>query len=378
MKRILGILLIIFISHFLFSNNSDLQIDSDSRGLNRLEVVIGPWISAGLVGASLVENMLFSLTPPDEGEYYIERFTTAGAQVPAVLSSPLEGSLLVLLSLSQWGILEISSGIYTAFFKYFIKAHPSHFSMFSTYTAYRENRLRAGADVYLKDWRKDSLIVQAISGIEDLHSFQRTTKWKDYSFLELALETLNPKNIFDPMILPIALGFVVPFINVNNSQYYAFWNQDRAFLGSLEMDPLLAVPLMGLYLLLESIFIAVTEESHFRGFIYEEVGSSIGSGAAKAVDMIYFPAIHIRSNLISPNFNLQKTSLRFVEKAALTLYLDVLYDRGGLPLSTAAHMWLDFTYFFTTWLLISGIPQESLSEGLNIVPSFHFEYSIPL
>ncbi|MBN2736145.1 MAG: CPBP family intramembrane metalloprotease [Spirochaetales bacterium] len=374
-KLVLIFCLLVFSFLSLFADTGANIADSEGK-LNYFELIVGPSLSALCIGLSILEDAYFGSKPPSIEGYYIDRLTIAGAHIPAILSSPLEGGLLLSLSASQWITAELTSGEFTAFFKDFIWSHPSHLAMFSTYTAYRVNRLKADPELYSKNWRDESILNNWISRIDFLKDFQRSTQWQDYSFLDLSLATLNPENFLDPMILPIFIGFFIPFFQ--NSHDYAFWNQNRAFVGTLKLDPLIATPLMGIFFLFESIIIAVTEEAHFRGFIYEEMGSNFGSGMAKIFDSIYFPSIHIPTDLLLSQYDLKQSALHFLQRSALTLYLDFLYDRGGLPLSTTAHMLIDFTLFFSSWLLISGIPHADISSMLKKMLPLSLEYRIPL
>lgn len=355
----------------LSAEQENSETAKDEKNLTHAQVVVPPLISAILVGLYIVESGLFEELDLGEAESLIREGTLYSAHVPVYFIDPLRGLVCTGFTLG----LRLSTDFLLSQDEYFFAGYTytgiMQTAFFSTYIAYREGRIRAEEGIYSDTWREESLGMFLKKMMEEE---PEVYQWRPYSFLELCLTPFEGENIFDPMVflLPVAaLGQLIVY-----SHEDAIWTTGRAYIGTHEITPALAIPLMGLFLLVESIIIGVTEESHFRGFIYEEMGSNFGPIPAKIFDAIYFPAIHIPTDLYVADYEGLDILKNFLSRSVLTVYLDTLYDKGGLPRSVAAHVWLDFSLFFINYLLRGGVPQTDLGSLLEIFPGITVSYRI--
>jgi len=51
----------------------------------------------------------------------------------------------------------------------------------------------------------------------------------------------------------------------------------------------------------------------------------------------------------------------------MTLVFDTAYDRGGIPLSAAVHMWSDVMLLLIQWLVYGGVPESELTGGSRLI-----------
>jgi membrane protease YdiL (CAAX protease family) len=339
---------------------------SDSSGyVSRTGVVIAPSISAALVLFSMLEDMLFYFVDWGDSEYWIKECTMYSVHLPVYSVDLFKGLVFSGTTAGLVASYELLENEDADLFRSFIYTGIYQTGLFSTYVSYRDNRIKAKKGTYSDDWRQHTFIAGFSEELADFGSYYTT--WKPYSFFDLMLSPFQPENLFDPAvyILPLA-GIINPLISRSHDN--APWNTGRMYVGTWELAPYAAVPIMLCFFLLESSIIGVVEESHFRGFIYEEVGSSFGHIPAKIVDCLYFPAIHVPQEIILEEYDTGTILLNFVIRSLLTFYLDNLYDRGGLPRSVAAHMWMDFSLLFMYWLMGSGVPQTDIESIMAFMP----------
>ncbi|MBN1698498.1 MAG: CPBP family intramembrane metalloprotease [Spirochaetales bacterium] len=370
-KPVLVLVVIWAVLSPLFSENGEVTDEPSqaetSGQLRRTEVVIAPAVSAALVFLTFVEDVLFYYNDFGYAEYLINEATLYSVHLPVYSVNALKGlafsAATAVLSVSY----ELLRDHDAELFRSFMYTGIYQAGLYSTYAAYRDNRKRAKADAYDDEWRSHTFVASLSEVLGDFGEYE--TEWRPYDFFDLVLSPFRPENFLDPAvyILPIS-GIVNPLIT--RSHEHAPWNTGRMYLGTWEMSPFAAIPLMIGFFLLESSIIGIAEESHFRGFIYEEVGSTFGHVPAKIVDCLYFPAIHVPQEIIIGGFDTQTLLLNFAVRSLLTFYLDNIYDRGGLPRSIAAHMWMDFSLLFMYWLMESGVPQSDIDSILAIKPQF--------
>lgn len=343
-----------------------------TAGLNHLEVVLPPLISASLVGLHILEQGLFSALDLGEAEPWIKEGTLYAAHLPLYFVDPLGGlaatGFTVGLRLTSELLYDQNEDIFADL----TYTGMMQTAFFSTYLAYRAGRVNAKEGIYTDEWRRESLgtvLNQYLDPEAEVYS------WRPYNLFELAIAPFDPANLTDPMIyiLPIA-GIIGQLILQPHDE--AIWTTGRAYIGMHEVSPAAGISAMALVFLLESVIIAVTEEAHFRGFIYEDAGSNYGDIAAKVIDGLYFPLVHLPTDIFYVQYDALSVLRNFVSRAVLTVYLDVLYDKAGLPRSVAAHFWIDWPLLLINYLLKGGEPMDGFESIMMLVPAVNISYRV--
>lgn len=328
---------------------------------NHTQVVLMPSISAGLFGLTFLTELA------GIDNYWFDVALLASIHVPAYFNNPLHGLCLSLTFGGLFGMVNLLESDEANMMQDFAYTGMMQTGMYSTYVAYRDARVQALPGVYDDSWRCKfegyyRFFTEAlIFGHPDLDK-----DWKPYNFKDLMLAPLDKDHYSDLIIvlLPIA-GFIKPFIV--NSDEEAMWRTGESYIGGWKVPGWASIPAMLAFFYAETTVIGIAEESHFRGFIYEDLASRGNLLAAKIVDPIYFSAIHIPQE-IEMDYTAGQITLDFVQRAVLTFYLDFLYDRGGLTHSVTAHMLIDFSQLFAGWLLHSGVPQTGVESLLSVIP----------
>ncbi len=329
---------------------------------SRFECALYPAISAGFIGFTFLSSLI------GLEDYWLNVAVLTAAQVPAYFENPLHGLGLTLTFGGLLGADRLLEGVPEAnLFQDFIYTGMLQTGMFSTYVAYRDLRANAMIDVYDDRWRDNfPEFYRVIVDSMFIFEAELDQEWKPYSFGELLLAPLEKKHYSDLIIaiLPIA-GFLKPLITQSHEN--AMWTTGESYIAGWKVPGYVSIPAMLVFFYFESTIIAIAEESHFRGFIYEDLASNDRLLAAKIVDPLYFAAIHIPQE-IGMEYSPGQIVLDFAQRTLLTVYIDFLYDRGGLSHSVTAHMLIDFSQLFAMWLLTSGVPQTGLDSILSLVP----------
>lgn len=349
----------------------ELSAPAPPRSLTRSQAALAPIISAGLIGLSFTEGLLLD-SSSSETQYAVYSGTIISAHLPMYFVDWQQGLLfsgLTGLTLAADHYYGENKG--DPFFNSFIGSYPLEVNLYSTYAMYATTRPRVAPSEYNQNWRKSGLRTLIDQVFPCKHN---DGTWRPYNLGELLLAPVSWDNLSDFFVwYPGLVGLLVPMIAGDHDK--AIWSTGKAYIGRQQMAPGLAIPLMALFFFLESTIIGVTEEAHFRGFIYEEIGSGAGHWWAKAVDMIYFPAVHVPGEM-STDLTGGEIALNFLRRSLLTFFIDISYDRGGLRRSVAMHTWIDFSLLFSYWLLKAGEPQESLQDilGMCAIPGVQFSF----
>jgi membrane protease YdiL (CAAX protease family) len=131
------------------------------------------------------------------------------------------------------------------------------------------------------------------------------------------------------------------------------YESGRSYIGSAEVHPVLGGISAGLFGTIDMLSVAIGEESYYRGILYENVKRELGTIPARVFDMLFFPAIHIQSDIRSGT-KTETMIFNFAWRSAMTLIFDVCYDTGGLERSTATHFWSDFILIMARWVFCGG------------------------
>lgn len=338
-------------------------------GWSHFDCVIAPAVSTTFVLFGFLEGSLGINS-------YWERMVSKGAAiVPVYFVNPLDGLALTvgfggLVGIERLMDSETNFGMLNDFAYTWLMEG----TMYAAYLGYINSRIHAAPEIYKNDWRKG---LTELDGEEFLALPDTTFEkdWRPYGFGELFIAPLdgNHYNDLGMLILPFA-GVIGPLIMYPHDK--AIWNTGKTYIGNWEMPGIASIPLMLIFFYLESTIIAVSEESLFRGFLYEDIAASSDHINAKIFDCILFPAVHIPQE-IDMGYNGGQIALDFLRRSVLTIYLDLLYDRGGLTHTVTAHMLIDFSQMFTLWLLRGGAPQKKVSDLIGTIIPVEFAFRIP-
>ena len=178
-----------------------------------------------------------------------------------------------------------------------------HQGVWAGYAAYRDARVQGWSD----RWRSD---------------------WRPYTAEELVVAPFHAKILKRPIVMG-TLSLATAFSALNVIGHLA--SGDRAQrAGPLFRD-------VG-YGVVESFDAGVTEDALFRGFIYEELQTSLGRWPARGLDMGLFTAAHVPGEI-----GLPASEIAFgIGTRALGAFLfEIAYDDGGLAESVTAHSLFD-------------------------------------
>jgi len=154
--------------------------------------------------------------------------------------------------------------------------------------------------------------------------------------------------------VPAALGLGISLATVPSDQ--AIWRTGNAYLGSWQMKPLFGTVLLSAVNLINYSMVGIGEEALYRGVIYEELSRRVGLTWAKILDAgLIFPLVHVPQYVSNGN-SLESILMMYGFIATAGLVFDFAYDAGGLELSSAAHMWMDFFYYTAMGLQVFGAP----------------------
>lgn len=352
--------------------------ESASEGWSHSQVAIPSWIATGFsIGGLILNNFLASSDAVDYTTYYITTYgMEAATHVPLYFINPKQA---LWFSGAHALIIGGERALYgnDDYFRQYLSMANMHVGMHSVYAIYREARLKAGPDVYSDEWRKDSLGQRLSRMFPDDTMFNETCDhWEPNSFTDLFFAPVSKVNISDPFIWIMGISGILKTL-IQTDKTDAIWNTGETYVGPYRMPGYVSIPLMAALYYLESSMVAMAEESVFRGFVYEEIGSRYGAIAGNVVDAVSFAAIHIPGEIaydVAPG----NIALNFVQRSALTLYLDVMYDRGGLERSVAAHAMIDFSILFAKWLCKGGAPQESFFDTVMAIPNLEIRFNIAI
>jgi len=91
--------------------------------------------------------------------------------------------------------------------------------------------------------------------------------------------------------------------------------------------------------------------------------------------MIIFPAIHVPQEIVLGKSS-EDIIEQFVFRSVATLLFDHAYDKGGLPLSTALHLWFNVVSVSMDWAATEGVKSSSSGSGSSAIPPLAIDFSI--
>lgn len=162
---------------------------------------------------------------------------------------------------------------------------------------------------------------------------------------------------------PYVWGSIVLFAGLGTAEGLSgegvpLWESDRVEIAGQQYDAALGIPL---YLAGESFSMLVTgigEEAYYRGVVYDRLREATSPTAAKAIDAVFFPLLHLPQELAEIHqgeMTWQSAALNFAVRSGITLMLDFAYDAGGLELSTAVHTWINLALHLSRCIFGGGV-----------------------
>lgn len=351
---------------FLLSFNIFAQESIQATQISHGEVLISTLISAGFNATYLCLTLFYNLDS-NSISYDLLDFSLFMAVLPMYFYNLPLALVFTATSLSLYFISDFLWRIDEDV----IAQAPANgfmdFSFFTTYAIYRDKRKIAKTGIYNANWRQNAF------GNSPLLSFPpyiKDTVWKPYTFIDLAIAPFNKANLSDMLLYTIIpAGLIAPFLQ----HYLAYGNFEnsvfttgKAFIGIHEFPALLGVPMMAALLYMLCTFVAIGEDSLFRGVLYEELGATYNQWVAKITDMIVFPLFHVPAEIEFYQENPGYFFNYFIRRALLTFIIDLTYDRGGLSRSVAFHFWVDFTQLFAYYLINGGVAQDDFSDIMGM------------
>jgi|GEM_PF-2020310 len=225
---------------------------------------------------------------------------------------------------------------------------------YSTYEIYKATRGKAKSGIYPEDWK----------------TFNR----KELFCAPFQMEHLSHPLFYVTILTETTIHVLLSALGNED----AIWKTGEAYIDSEKVPMSQAVPAILATNLLTETAVAVGEEALFRGVIYEELKLSLGSKRAKLIDMILFPALHIAGDLALEHSS-DEVMGNFILRSFSTLLFDLAYDRGGLPLSTALHMWYNTIGHSMVWAENNGVkPSSSNNSSSTVMTNCNISFSIGL
>jgi membrane protease YdiL (CAAX protease family) len=225
------------------------------------------------------------------------------------------------------------------------------YSMYQTYAVYAGLREELAGEIH--DGYAGYPLGELLLSPLDLHNYESWTVWGYLGSLAL----------FELASL------------ASSSQADAVWTTGRSFIGSAEFPVYLGIPLILALQVPNFIATGVGEESLYRGVYYEELKRRLGLWPAKSLDSLYFTLSHIPQKLASGvPLDLGRELRNSALSIGQTMWLQYIYDAGGLKEAVAAHAMSDIVVFFLDWMLQAGVPNTAgfsindrvLSIGLRL------------
>ncbi len=358
----------LFIFLLIFSGNILMAQQNQSQSqLGHFQVLFPALISAGFITSYLTLDLLYNLDYSEALTYDVIDVMLFFAVLPMYFHNLPLGLIFTGVSLGLYFASEYLWNIDEDFIAQIPANGYLDFSFFSTYAIYREGRKKAKSGIYDDKWREKAF---GNTGFLSYFPYTKVGEWKPCSFFELAISPISMDNISDFLIFTIIpAGILAPFLQeglYGNDFQDSVFTTGKSFIGTHELPIYLGIPVAAAFLYILCSFVAIGEEALFRGFLYEEFGSTINEWVGKVADMIIFPLFHVPGEIEYYQDHPEYFFSYFLRRALLTFIIDLSYDRGGLSRSVAFHFWVDFTQLFAYYLINGGVPQQSFMDIVGL------------
>jgi membrane protease YdiL (CAAX protease family) len=216
-------------------------------------------------------------------------------------------------------------------------------SMYGTYALYADLRRRCDDGAY----------AAAFTGL---------------SLADLAAAPFNAEVLSKPYVWGtiVTVAAVAAATIAGADQSKAPWTTGRSYLGSRELPPWAGFGITLATAIANFTMTAIGEEALYRGTYYEELKMRLGTVPAKLMEANYFTLSHYPQK----GGEVARTGFlallrNYAMSLAMTLWLQCVYDWGGLPASIAVHAWDDVIFGLVDWLLTAGMPYDD-DAGFNL------------
>jgi membrane protease YdiL (CAAX protease family) len=147
----------------------------------------------------------------------------------------------------------------------------------------------------------------------------------------------------------------------------AVWDTGNAYLGDLQVAPVLGVAAAFGIGLINNTLTGATEEAMFRGVQYEVLQNRLGRGSARWIDSLVFAGIHVPGDIFRGE-DFASIALTFAYRTLVTLGLQWAYDSAGLQSAAGLHAWLNVISEVSEYLTTAGLSRTERSADVSISP----------
>jgi membrane protease YdiL (CAAX protease family) len=147
----------------------------------------------------------------------------------------------------------------------------------------------------------------------------------------------------------------------------AVWDTGTAYLGDVEVAPVLGVAAALAIGIVNNSLTGATEEAVYRGVQYETLQNQFGRGAARWIDSLAFSAIHVPGDIYR-GVDPVSIGLTFAYRMLVSLGLQWAYDSAGLQSAAGLHTWLNVASEVAEYLVSSGVSRSDRNASLEISP----------
>lgn len=209
-------------------------------------------------------------------------------------------------------------------------------------------------------WTQYDAYANARSKCDFYPDYEKIT-FKDALFSSFNPDVLKRKEVWIPILAGTAVSAGSQFLGNKDN---AVWNTGKAYLCGKEVPVALGVTATTLLTVASMTFTGIGEEALFRGIGYEEFKVSYGKIPATLLDAVIFSAVHIPQE-INNKMSFSTIATNFAVRATIALFLEWIYDIGGLKSSIAFHMWFNTITFVSQYLLTGGQTADVVSGNIN-------------
>lgn len=155
---------------------------------------------------------------------------------------------------------------------------------------------------------------------------------------------------------PRRRGVLLPYLLQPSRLSSSVWSTGEFYIQDAKVGPGGFALAMGLYDVSASVYTGIGEEAAFRGFLHEELSSHLGRGWAMAINTGAFALMHLATDVLRGQMSRTEILVHVLSVSANNIFLDLAYNKGGLPLATALHSWIDIFAMSFSSLATGGAP----------------------
>lgn len=177
----------------------------------------------------------------------------------------------------------------------------------------------------------------------------------DHSLGELITAPFQPKLWVSPWVWTAFAGSLL-YNLLTTPADNAMWATGEGYYGSVQLGPAGAALATIGTTTVQSLAIAVGEETHYRAMAHHSMEQSMAPVAASVVSIAYFAGSH-SAPLIADGAPPEEILGKVVEATLSGILWTAAYRDGGLPTAIASHFWFNTITGITQGLLTGGVPR---------------------